>query len=316
MSERLRVHGFGALLCVVYVAVLLGTANDIGMSRDEGIYVDAAQSYAAWAKQLFAEPSVALTRASVDRYWGPNHEHPSLVKLSFALSYLAHQRFGLFANDSLAFRFPGMLSGGLLLWLVLVMGARLYSLRTGLFAALAFALLPRVFYHAHLNAFDVPIALANTALAYAYLRSLTSRRAVWLVGVLMGVALLTKHNSWVMPGIFAIHFAWASWVERRARAAGAPTGLDLFPRWLPAVLVLGPALFLLGWPWMWHDTLRRLNAYAAFHLHHDYYNISDLVPVGAHAVHGAVHDAGARGHGSRHAAARVARVRVGVREAR
>jgi hypothetical protein len=40
------------------------------------------------------------------------------------------------------------------------------------------------------------------------------------------------------------------------------------------MLVLGPPIFFGSWPWIWHETLRRLNSYASFHLHHDYYNIA------------------------------------------
>ena len=40
-----------------------------------------------------------------------------------------------------------------------------------------------------------------------------------------------------------------------------------------ATVLLGPLIFFAGWPWLWHDTLPRLRDYAAFHLHHEYYNM-------------------------------------------
>jgi hypothetical protein len=40
--------------------------------------------------------------------------------------------------------------------------------------------------------------------------------------------------------------------------------------------VIGPLVFYALWPWIWHDTLARLKEYAAFHLHHDYYNMEFL----------------------------------------
>jgi hypothetical protein len=39
---------------------------------------------------------------------------------------------------------------------------------------------------------------------------------------------------------------------------------------------IGPLVFYAGWPWLWHDTLPRLRAYAEFHLHHAYYNMEYL----------------------------------------
>ena len=167
-----------------------------------------------------------------------------------------------------------MVTAGLLLWLILIFGTRLYGRRAGVFAALAFALLPRPFYHAHLDAFDIPITLATTAVTYAYYRSLAQPSyAVWC-GVLFGLALATKHNSWILPGIFGLHFVWTVLLSRIWARRGMPRATSAVPYWLLAMLAFGPPIFYGGWPWLWHDTLRRLNAYASFHLHHDYYNIA------------------------------------------
>ena len=278
-----RDHAVGAALCAAYVAVLLATAPALGLSRDESIYVGAARAYAGWLEQLAADPSAALKREAIDRAWRVNSEHPPLVKSLFALSYLLDRELALFTRESLPYRFVGMLSAGLLLWLTYVMGARLWNRRVGLFAALAYALLPRPFYHAHLCAFDVPIALAITAVAYAYLRTLRAPKLlsgpVIACGVLYGAALATKHNSWVLPGIYAIHFALVLIVARVYRvksgdqASDAARPTSAWPRWLIAMAVLGPPIFIGSWPWLWNDTLERIDDYAAFHLHHDYYNI-------------------------------------------
>ena len=273
MKRRPGLHGVGVLLCLAYVALLMQTAGAIGLSRDEGIYVDAAQRYAGWLELLAHNPTAALERGNVDAAFQANHEHPPLMKLLFGLGFLVQRKFDLFSTDSLSFRCAGMLSAGLLVWLIYVFGARLYGRNAGLFAACAYALLPRPFYHAHLNAFDVPIALASTAVVYAYYRSLRDPRFAVLTGISFGLALLTKHNSWILPGIFAIHFAWCARVERRARRKTGVRNMSLMPYWLLGMATLGPALFIGGWPWLWHDTLARLNSYGAFHLHHEYYNI-------------------------------------------
>ena len=206
-----RDYALALALCVAYVAVLLRTANDIGMSRDESMYTQAGDAYAGWFASAWREPSIAFRQEAIDAAFRVNREHPPLFKLLFGLGQLAQQRWHLFATDSASYRFAGMLSAGLLLALIYVFGTRLWGRAAGLFAALAYALLPRPFYHAHLDAFDVPIALANTAVIYAYLRSLTSRRWAYGCGALFGLALLTKHNSWTVPGIIAIHFALVSY---------------------------------------------------------------------------------------------------------
>lgn len=267
-------HAIGALLCVGYVAVLLYTAPALGLSRDESMYVAAARSYAHWIQLLIEHPAQALQRVEIDAAFRVNREHPPLAKLLFAVSYLLDAKFGLFTRESLPFRFVGMLSAGLLLWLIHIFGTRYFGRTVGLFAALAFALLPRPFYHAHLDAFDIPITLALSAVVYAYARSLRSRRWAWLCGGLFGLALATKHNSWMLPGVLALHFAWlAIHARMRARSQDGPP-LRLIPEWLIAMATLGPLLFLASWPWLWHDTGARIRRYAAFHLHHDYYNIA------------------------------------------
>jgi hypothetical protein len=282
-----RDHLFGALLAAAYLAVLMATASDIGMSRDESFYVTAADSYGAWYQLLFHDPSAALTRPAIDRFWSYNGEHPALMKTLFAWSMLFDRRLvpelraalggapePLFTQPSLAYRLPGMLSAALTLWLIYIFGARVAGRRLGAFAALAYAAIPSVFYHAHLDCFDVPIVLMLTWSVYAYWRSLADRRwALWF-GIAYGCALATKHNSWLLPGIFAIHFAWVCGQELRRRRAGEAARISLVPYWLFAMLTISPLIFFGSWPLLWFDTLARLSFYIVFHLHHDYYNMA------------------------------------------
>jgi 4-amino-4-deoxy-L-arabinose transferase-like glycosyltransferase len=280
-------HLFGAGLAFFYLLVLLATASDIGMSRDESFYVTAADDYGRWFEQLVDDPGAALTRESVDRHWSYNSEHPPLMKALFAWSALFDRKLypklregmGLspgpfFSEPSTAYRLPGMLTAALTLWLIYVIGARAAGRRVGVFAALAYATLPRVFYHAHLDCFDVPIVLMMTWTTYAYWRALESRRWALFCGFAFGCALATKHNSWVLPGIFAIHFAWVVVHELARRRAGEAKVLRLFPYWLVSMLTVGPLVFFVSWPHIWFDTFDRLRAYAAFHVHHEYYNMA------------------------------------------
>jgi hypothetical protein len=268
-----RDHLLGLALCAAYVAVLLSTASAIGLARDEGMYVQAGESYGGWLAQLWHDPKAALQQDSIDRALRVNREHPPLMKFLFGLGHLAHERWHLFPNESASFRFGGMLCAGLLIWLIYIFGTRVFGRAAGLFAALAYALLPRPFYHAHLNAFDVPITLANTAVIYAYYRSLDSRRWGYVCGAAFGLALLTKHNSWIVPGILAIHFACVAFVERRTRRASGVRRMSLVPHALIGCFTIGPVIFLAGWPYLWHETFRRIGWYVNFHFNHEYYNM-------------------------------------------
>lgn len=271
MSERSRDHAVGAALGLIYVLVLLLTAPDLAMSRDESFYAHAAKRYTAWVARLVEDPAVTLQDDSIDRAWGYNWEHPPLMKLAFGASFRLHESLGIFSRESLAFRFPGMVTAGLLLWLIYVWGAAVMPRSGALFATLAFATMPRVFYHSHLACFDVPIAFFAAWTAYAYWRSLDDRRWALAAGLIFGLALGTKHNSWMLPGIFLVHFLWIRWDEARA---GASRRVSI--AWLPTMLVVGPLVLLSTWPWLWHDTWRRLYNYAAFHLQHVHYTYEYL----------------------------------------
>src|SRR5262249_46536938 len=66
-------------------------------------------------------------------------------------------------------------------------------------------------------------------------------------GLALGLALLTKIHAWFLPPIV---FVWASARVGVARAA----------RLVAVWGMSGLALFVMGWPWLWYDTLDRLRA--------------------------------------------------------
>jgi 4-amino-4-deoxy-L-arabinose transferase-like glycosyltransferase len=259
-----------------YVALLLATVGDLGYARDEGFYYWAAQSYERWFDLLLTDPSAALEREQVDRVWSVNHEHPALMKSLFALSlrYL-HTKWHWLSEAGTALRLPGMVVSSLAVGVTYLWACRAVGRWPALVAALLLALMPRVFYHSHLACFDMPVAALWLATTYAYWRSLPERGLRWpiLTGVLFGLLLNTKHNSWLLPLALVAH-----WVLIRSRLLGQRVG----PGWvklpiaLVAMLTIGPVLWLLTWPWIWFDTAKRLGEYVSFHMNHDYYNMEFL----------------------------------------
>ena len=256
---------------------LLATARSLGFCRDEGFYFSAASSYAQWFELLFSSPGKAMQRAAIDPIWSANHEHPSLMKSLFALSYMfLGQKWKVFDDASTAYRFPSMLMMGMAIYVTYLFGARAYSRRAGVGAALALALMPRVFYHAHLACFDVPIMAMWTACIYSYWRAEAKGGlgAAVLAGVMYGLTLETKHNAWMLPAVFVPH---ALLVHGRAISRHASrTGRIPIPASLVMMVAIGPAVFVALWPWLWNDTLPRVQEYVNFHVNHEYYNIEFL----------------------------------------
>jgi len=308
-------HWLGLAFAAAYTAIVLATAWNLGFMRDEGMYFDAAKSYAGWFEKLLsADPAVRLTafdKGVVDAHWAPNAEHPSLMKSGFALSWiyfwktwptglvelfhrskltlpLAWMVAGtaklapkLFTEESAAFRFPGMVAGGLILYVVYLFAAEVGGRAAGIAAVLLQAALPRPFFDAHLAGFDAAAALAWVAVAYTFWRGLRSMGWAIAAGVVWGLALLMKHNSWFLPVVFVVHYAWLAYDVLRGRPGALPT-LGLRVRRLPIpwpflfMGMLGPAIFVYGWPRLWFDTWARIDWYFTFHAHHDYYNIEYL----------------------------------------
>lgn len=267
----------GLGIAITYVGALLGTARTLGFSRDEGFYFSAATNYQRWFTLLFQAPGKAIERGAIDGIWGDNHEHPSLMKSLFALSHMFfHDRWKIFDDPSTSWRFPGMLMMGLALWVTYMFATRVYSRRAGIVAAIALGLMPNVFYHAHLACFDVPIMAMWVTCIYVYWRAEKEGGWGWAlaVGLVYGLTLETKHNAWMLPAVFIPH-ALVVHGKSMARHANRTARVPI-PASLIAMVTIGPGVFVLLWPWMWNDTLPRIQEYVNFHVHHEYYNIEFL----------------------------------------
>ncbi len=267
-----------SVLAAGYFIVLLATAGDLGYARDEGFYFDAAEVYARWFDLLFREPGLALSRDAVDEHWRVNHEHPALVKSLFALGHrVLHERLGLIAEPGLAHRVVGMAFGATALAVIYRWAFAVAGRAAAFVAALSYAGMPRVFFHAHLACFDVPVLALWLVVTASYVWALAApgwRRSV-VVGVLYGLLLNTKHNAWILPPVLGAHWLAVGWMRGSFRQALARCEL-LPPRPLLAMLVAGPLVLFATWPWLWFDTIARLREWAVFHVQHVYYNMEFL----------------------------------------
>lgn len=308
-------HCIGLALACVFTAICLRTAWNLGFMRDEGMYFDAAKSYAGWFDLLFSkDPAIrqsAFTPAQEASHWAANGEHPSLMKSGFALSWMylykawpqglidlfsrawygkplawivagvAKMAPTLFYEESSAFRFPGMVAGGLILWITYLFGAETCGRAAGLASALLIATCPRLFFDSHLAGFDAGAALMWLAVAYSFWKGMKSIGWAVATGFVWGLGVLTKHNSWFLPLAFFTYFSWLAYDVTRPRPGSPPTFAARARRvpipW-PFLFMgmIGPAMFIYFWPRLWFDTWGRIDWYFNFHAHHDYYNIEYL----------------------------------------
>ena len=258
------------------MAWLLATARLVGFPRDEGVYFRAGSSYIGWWRLLYEHGQEALRQGAIDSAFSDNHEHPVLMKTLFGASWwFLHQQAHVFSDASTAFRFPAMCTAGMALWTTYIFGARLWSRPAGLAAAALLGLMPRVFFHAHLACFDVPIMAMWILCVYVNWRAIETGNLVWALaaGVIYGLTLETKHNAWILPLVLVPH---AVFVQRRAIVGALKAGRVSLPANVVAMAVIGPIVFLGLWPYLWNDTLPWLQWYADYHLKHEYYNIEYL----------------------------------------
>jgi Dolichyl-phosphate-mannose-protein mannosyltransferase len=286
-TNRLRELSIDCALCLSlmggYLATLLRSVRDLGYARDEGFYFQAADSYLRWFRLLAKEGTSALKRSSVDPYWSTNHEHPALIKSLFAASRAwLYDTWHVFSEPGTSYRFVGMCFAVLTLGLIYVWARRIFPARdafqsrlAAVFSAIAFGCMPRVFYHSHLDCFDIPVLSMWLLTTYVYWECV--RRRSWflvlLTGVLYGLLLNTKHNSWLLPFALVAHLLLTQF-------RFIVSGLARFRLRVPVVLysmaLIGPAVFFLTWPWIWFDTVNRFREYVVFHTAHVYYNIEFL----------------------------------------
>jgi hypothetical protein len=252
-----------------------------------------------------------------------NSEHPPLMKLLFGLSWRLFadvdaskqalhpggfarpsgaQKSLALLDESTAFRLPTALFFGLLVALVYLFFLDALAFRldidtgtpsaAGRVGALAAALLtaaqPRAFFHAQTAAFDLPAAFFWFACMAAYWRSLGSERplraTLWL-GVLYGLFLATKLQSFFLPFALGAHWLWLRFRYARVRAradAGDPIARQAAPPAPPgpwpllAMVVISPLVFVALWPYLWHSAFAHFKAYWAFHANHVHYNFEYL----------------------------------------
>jgi hypothetical protein len=284
----------GILLWLVTVAGLSIGHRQVGYVRDEGIYFVASRSYAGWVETVATDPTRLSDSKLRDRAFAINREHPALLKTLGGLSARLLARPIVLPEDpsdadhaaaaggwipvlpeGAAMRLPAQLLAGLGVALLFWTGCRWGGAAAGVLAAGWFILLPRVWFHAGLHAFDVPVAVAGLVVSLAYLRSLRERRWGWLVGPLLGVAIAIKHNALFLGPLLAVHLwatlAWKKW--RRGEEIPIASFFAL-PLW--SMAVAGPLVAWLLWPWMWDDTAARLLEYFEFHRQHSWYNMEFL----------------------------------------
>jgi 4-amino-4-deoxy-L-arabinose transferase-like glycosyltransferase len=271
-----RKRAIGWWLALLTTITVVWNQRDIGVARDEMIYMEKGARYAdSWIGLVTFDHGIGAAGIT-KTFGGPgatdnNREHPPVAKTLFGLSHkLAYDKLHL-TDELTASRFPAALLHGVLVLLVYFMVLELWGFAEAIVAGLLVMFLPRALFHAGLAAMDAPIMTLWFATVYAYWRCMDGRRWPWQVGVMFGLALATKHTALLLPFALGTHYLYVGF------RAGRWRGLVLH-RWrvIVSLAVLGPLTLVVVWPWLWFDTVKHITDWLTFHLTHVHYNYEYL----------------------------------------
>lgn len=266
------------LIFVGYLTLLLATMQ-MGHTRDEGFYFNAAHTYYGWFDELEENietgyPEESFEQSNIDQHWSNNPEHPVLMKALFGLSWDAFSQERDWMSPVTAMRFPTAVFSALLLGLVFLFTIEAFGSRlAGLFAVFAIGFQPRFFFHAHLACFDAAVTFVWFLVVYAYWRSMGSRLWAWLTGFFFGLALLTKLNAFFIPIALLLHWFLTGFWKIRFKGGGFFPRLQLpkIPLAFVSMAIVGPLVFYVAWPRLWFDTFNRIIEYIGRHWSHEHY---------------------------------------------
>jgi len=278
-----------ALGLSAFIAVVVAQ-EDVGVARDEVVYISSGAKYAHWWIDLVSFQSGTLSEKGITAsFGGPratdnNREHPPLMKTLFGFSRILFADKLGWASEVTASRLPNAAMFALLIVMVFWFASAFWGYGAGLIAAVLTLLLPRGFFHAGLATFDSPIVTLWFATLYSYHRALASRRWCIALAVSFGLSLATKHNAVMLPAVVVPHYLWVVWRRTRPtariplgeRLAGFAVGIGKVRPLVFAGLAAGPIVLIAVWPWLWFDTFQHIGDWISFHTHHVNYHFEYL----------------------------------------
>ena len=262
----------GAIIIAAYFVTLAASLSGIGLTDDVDFYMTASLKYAEWCGKVLSDAThlkaAAFNQHTVDDYWGYNHEHPPLAKLAMGAAHAVFTNFLKVTRTTIdGIRMGTVLLSTLLALLLFSIAWDSVGRAAAVFAPLALLTMPRFFFHSHVETLDVPVAVTYFAAFYCFWKGRGSWRWAIAAGVAFGVALGTKLNA---PFLLATLLIW--WGVKNADdfawVPGRGLAIPRIPLWIPSMLILGVLVFFIMWPWMWFDTMRRMNNYLGYHLKH------------------------------------------------
>ncbi|MCX7957959.1 MAG: glycosyltransferase family 39 protein [Deltaproteobacteria bacterium] len=271
MPEKRKILITSLTVSLIYLIVLVSTASEIGLTDDVDFYMKAAIRYSEWLTETFSKAVrgdfTGFAQSEIDKYWSYNHEHPPFAKLVMGISHLIFTKWLGIANNILGIRLGIMILVSVLGFVLCYTVYRYVGFAAAVSSSLLLLFMPRFFFHSHVETLDAAVASTYFFSFAAYMSSRKSLKWSILAGLIFGIALSTKLNA---PFFYAAILAYWGVKNIDEFRYIKERGLKL-PRVelsLITMPLLGLFVFYAMWPWIWNDTLKRLNEYMGFHIKH------------------------------------------------
>ncbi len=152
------------------------------------------------------------------------HDHPPLVFL------LQNISMGIFGENKFGFRLPSAVAGVISVYLVYLIGKKLFSEKTGLLTAALYALTVNAVHNARLGIQEPILIALMLAAIYFFLRADQSKRYLLITGIFTGLAMLAKYNSIILEPIFFIYILLfrREWLKEKFLWLGLALTLVIF----------------------------------------------------------------------------------------
>jgi len=237
------------IFLVVFISSVL-TVVDYGITWDEPIHISYILHQVDWLNSPHP-----FSENTIKNIWC-FEAHPPLVKYVISVGLLLlHKSVGILY----ASRIPMCLLFSLLITAVYFFSLRYYDIHAAIFSSLALFLMPRVFAHGHFAVYDIPIALAWFVVCWAFIKGTSSLKWSIFVGLISGLALLTKENSvfLIIPLLF-----WGQIYRRK-----------FYWRNTLFILLLSPIVLIALWQGLWYDPFSNIIKFYMYHVKHNPVNV-------------------------------------------
>lgn len=152
------------------------------------------------------------------------HDHPPLVFL------VQHWSIKVFGENKFAFRLPSALAGILSVYLIYLIGKKLFSEKAGLLSAALMAITVNAVHNSRLGLQESTLMALILAAIYFFLLAKDNKRNFILAGVFFGLALLAKYNAIILLPIFLTYilFFHRDWLKEKYLWLGLAAAVVIF----------------------------------------------------------------------------------------